>query len=162
MGCHAEFRGGVPQDHLEAVLEPQLVAHLLQPLLGQHRQLHGGHPEDEHVSAPAAVLPRAAEEVIHDAEGLRCAVVAQGCHGGQSHQRLRVLLDEEVAANHHAMQPGVPSTEHRGRWHEGRGALGSRGLCSRNGDQQGGKGRALGGGLELKNDLDLSQFLQGG
>lgn len=77
VSCNTDFRGRVPEDDLEAVLQPQPVAHFLQPLLGKHRQLHGGHPDNEHVSPATFGFSRGADEVIHNAECFWGAVVSE-------------------------------------------------------------------------------------
>ena len=101
------------------------------------------------MSPPTFVFSWAAEEVIHDAECFRRAVVSEGRHGGESHQSLRVLLDEEVAADDHAVQPGVPSTEHR-QLASGRGAHWNSEVCAVGMQtKHGGKGFVTRVGLEL-------------
>lgn len=109
---HSELGGRVPQEDLKAILQPQLVPDFLQPLLGQHGQLHRRHPNDQHVATAILVLSWTCDEVIHDAECFRCAVVPQRSHGGEGHQSLGILLDEQVAADHHAVQPRVPWGRH--------------------------------------------------
>lgn len=62
-------------------------------------------------------------------------MVSEGRHRGESHQSLGVLLDEKVAADNHAVQPGVPSTKHRELALGLQDQLGQEGLRGRDADQ---------------------------
>lgn len=100
-----ELGGRTSQQHREAQLEPQFVPHVLEALPGQHGQLQRGDSNQQHVApAPGALSARGVDQVLHHGQGLRGYVVSQGRRGGQGHHGLGVLLNQQVAADHHAVK----------------------------------------------------------
>lgn len=107
-----EFRRWTSQQYCEAQLQSQLVPHIFQSLSGQHRQLQRGYTYQQHVAtALGALSTRSVYQVLHHGQGLRGYVIPQGRGRGQGHHGLCVLLNQQVAANHHAVQVGMSGSD---------------------------------------------------
>lgn len=104
ISVQVELRRRTSQQHCEAQLESQLVPHVLQSFSGQHRQLQRGDTDQQHVAAALGALSaRGVDQVLHHGQGLWSYVVPQGRGRGESHHGLSVLLNQQVAADHHAV-----------------------------------------------------------
>lgn len=104
ISVQVELRRRTSQQHCKAQLQSQLVPHVLQSFSGQHCQLQRGDTDQQHVAVALGALSAwSVYQVLHHGQGLWSYVVSQGRGRGESHHGLSVLLNQQVAADHHAV-----------------------------------------------------------
>lgn len=105
-------RGGrVAQDHLKLVLEAQFVSDVREPLLGDQTQRWGGHAQEHHVTMVAGAPLGRAEQALDDLQRLHGSVLLQVRLACRHHQGHGVVLDQDVGADHGAVQLGKPAAQ---------------------------------------------------